>query len=458
MKKNLYLLFTVSLLMVSSCQKDDDDIIIVNSSPASQYSFNIPLTWNQLFLEVERYTPGYRPPVSARNFGYINLIAYEAIVHGSNEKYKSFSGHYSGLTITPPEYGVEYNWEISLNAAYEKAFELFFPIAPAEQQFQMLDVSHILRTELQSFVATDVYQRSVEYGQYVAQAVYDWSTEDDWGHEGYLSNTDPDYVVPPGANLWKPTYPDFLPPLLPHWGKVRTFAASPNDVAPPPPSFSTFPGSQLHEEALEVRDLVNEIKAGNNEEDYWIAEFWSDDCPILTFTPAGRLVSITNQLIAIERLDMLETVVTYAKVGMALSDAGVRCWSEKYRYNCLRPIDYIRAYMGEPNWNTVMCPDGSGGFYTPNFPTYPSGHATFAGAAAVVLEDIFGSNYTFTDRSHEGRTEFRGSPRTFNSFSEMAAENAYSRVPLGVHFISDSDAGIELGNIIGARVVDLPWQ
>ena len=30
----------------------------------------------------------------------------------------------------------------------------------------------------------------------------------------------------------------------------------------------------------------------------------------------------------------------------------------------------------------------------------------------------------FTDRSHEGRTEFRSSPRQFNSFSEMAEENA----------------------------------
>ena len=105
-----------------------------------------------------------------------------------------------------------------------------------------------------------------------------------------------------------------------------------------------------------------------------------------------------------------------------------------------------------------MCPDGSGGFYTPNFPTYPSGHATFSGAAAYVLEDIFGKQYPFTDRSHEGRTEFKGTPRTFSSFTAMAEENAYSRVPLGVHFISDSEAGLDLGTVIGLRVTKLPWQ
>ena len=454
--KKIFLPLLAFLFIISSCQKDDD--VLVTSSPASQYSHNIPLTWNQMFLKVERYSPGYKPPVSARNYAHINLMAYEAIVHGSNGKYQSFSGHYPGLSINVPEYGVEYNWEVCLNAAYEKAFELFFPIAPSEQQFQMLDVSHALRTELQSSVATDIYQRSVEYGQYVAQAIYDWSAEDKWGHEGYLHNNDPAYVPPTGTNFWKPTHPDFLPALLPHWGKVRTFAVLPADVVSPPPNFSTDPGSQLYQEALETQTLVNEIKAGGKEEDLWIAEFWSDDCPILTFSPAGRWVSITNQLVAIERLDMMETVAAYTKLGMALSDAGVKCWGEKYRFNCLRPIDYIREYMNDPNWNTVMCPDGSGGFYTPNFPTYPSGHATFAAAASMVLEDVFGKNYTFTDRSHEGRTEFKGTPRTFNSFKEMALENAYSRVPLGVHFKSDSDAGSDLGFVIGLRVTHLPWQ
>ncbi|NND31945.1 MAG: vanadium-dependent haloperoxidase, partial [Saprospiraceae bacterium] len=192
--------------------------------------------------------------------------------------------------------------------------------------------------------------------------------------------------------------------------------------------------------------------------DYWIAEFWSDDCPILTFSPAGRWISITNQVIAAERINMMESVATYAKVAMALADAGTKCWQEKYRYNFLRPIDYIRQNMNDPHWNTVMCPDGSGGFYTPNFPTYPSGHATFSAAAAVVLADLFGASYRFTDRSHEGRSEFRGTPRTFNSFHEMALENAYSRVPLGVHFISDSQAGTNLGFIIGNRVNALPWK
>jgi membrane-associated phospholipid phosphatase len=40
----------------------------------------------------------------------------------------------------------------------------------------------------------------------------------------------------------------------------------------------------------------------------------------------------------------------------------------------------------------------------------------------------------------------------------MALENAYSRVPLGVHFMSDSRAGTELGFVVGFRVNNLPWR
>lgn len=161
-----------------------------------------------------------------------------------------------------------------------------------------------------------------------------------------------------------------------------------------------------------------------------------------------KRINISSLAVALE---------TYAKVGFALADAGVRSWAEKYRYNYLRLIDYIRQVMGGTNWNTVMCPDGSGQFFTSNFPAYPSGHATFGAAAAIVLSNMYGDDYAMTDRCHEGRTEFNGTPREFGSFLEMAEENAFSRIPLGVHFRMDSDVGLDLGYEVGEKVLALPW-
>ncbi len=453
MKKRL-LYLTMLSMVIFSCEKED---YFKDSTPATRFGNEIPLSWNQLFLEIERFTPGYRPPVSARTSAHIGLIAFEAIVNGTDGEYRSFSGYYDGLELERPDSDLEYNWEVALHAAYEKAFELYFPNAPAEQQFDILSQVNAFKVPLRTATAPDVYQRSYDFGQQIALDIFEWSTEDTWGHEGFYNNIDPAYNPPADDGYWQPTFPDYAPALLPHWGKVRNFAARDSDVSPEPLPYSSDPQSAIYQQAMETRELVNQIRNGEHEEDYWIAEFWSDDCPILTFTPSGRWISITNQLVDKEQLNLQESVVLYAKVGMALNDAGSKCWQEKYRFNCLRPIDYIRAHIGDADWNTVMCPDGSGGFFTPNFPAFPSGHATFGAAAAEVLTETFGEPYTFTDRSHEGRTEFRGAPRTFNSFREMADENGYSRIPLGVHFRMDSDAGIVLGTRVGQRVNDLPW-
>ena len=79
-------------------------------------------------------------------------------------------------------------------------------------------------------------------------------------------------------------------------------------------------------------------------------------------------------------------------------------------------------------------------------------------AAAEALTDIFGIQYTLTDRCHENRTEFEGKPRLFYSFYDMAEENAISRVPLGVHYRMDCEAGVDLGYRCGRRVNAMDWK
>ena len=105
-----------------------------------------------------------------------------------------------------------------------------------------------------------------------------------------------------------------------------------------------------------------------------------------------------------------------------------------------------------------MCPDGAGQYFTPQFPTYPSGHGTFGSASAEVLTAEFGQQFILTDKCHQLRNDFIGTPRTFSSFYEMAAENAYSRIPIGVHFRMDAEAAVDLGYKIGRKVNNLPWK
>ncbi|HNM27605.1 MAG TPA: hypothetical protein PKL15_19305, partial [Saprospiraceae bacterium] len=86
------------------------------------------------------------------------------------------------------------------------------------------------------------------------------------------------------------------------------------------------------------------------------------------------------------------------------------------------------------------------------------GHATFGAAGAEAIASEFGYAYSMTDRCHEGRSEFIGTPRSFGSLYEMAQETGWSRVPLGVHFRMDSEEGVRYGTVIGRHVNDLPWK
>lgn len=453
--RGVYVTVFISLVILSSCRKDTVEVR-PDIPSADQLDPTIALEWNQLFLNIERFTNGYRPPVSARTSAYIGLTAYQAILLGMPSYYNSMAKVLDGLSIVEPDPGLEYDWEAVLLGAYEASFNYYFPSAPTAQQYKIYELSQSQKTRIEGKYSQEIFNRSYSYGQAVAHDVYQWSKTDHNGHEAFLKNFDPSYSPEASEGKWQPTYPDFSPALLPQWGFVRTFAAH-NAISPAPLQYSEAPQSEIYLQAIQTLELVDAIKQDGMHDERWIAEFWSDDCPIITFTPSARWISIANQVIQNEQVSLDIAVYTFAKMGFALSDAGVRCWREKYRYNYLRPIDYIREVMGHSHWNTIMCPDGSGGYYTPNFPAYPSGHATFGAAAAEVLTDIYGHHYTMTDRSHEGRTEFLGMPRIFDSFFAMAEENAYSRIPIGVHFAMDSDAGLDLGKDIGLAVNALPW-
>lgn len=449
----VFLTFILILTFFQACKQEE---LPVNPLVES-YDNEVVLKWNELLLEVERYTPGYLPPVSARAFAYIGLAGYETAVPGMPE-YKSLGNYYAGLALPEAEGSGAYHYPTALNSAYATMIGKLYPNVPAAQLSEVVSLQNYFNAKYESAISPELFGASVEWGKSVAEAVFAWSQSDAVGHEGYLRPTDPAYVPPSGPGLWQPTYPNYGKALLPHWGAVRTFAATPDDRCEDPLPYSTNENSEFYVQAKETENKVNLIRQGLNYEDKWIAAFWSDDCPALTFTPAGRWIAIANQALEHTSADLSRAVLVNAKVGMAVCDAGIRCWGEKYRFNILRPVDYIREAMGHTDWNSIMCPDGSGQFFTPAFPTYPSGHGTFGAAAAEVLTAEFGQNFGMTDRCHENRVDFIGTPRSFNSFYEMAQENAYSRLPIGVHFRMDAEAALDLGYKVGRRVNNLPWK
>jgi hypothetical protein len=240
-----------------------------------------------------------------------------------------------------------------------------------------------------------------------------------------------------------PTPPSFLAALQPFWGENRCFAIDDGASFPPgdPPRYSERRSSRFGREAREVFDTVNSLTSRQAA----IARFWSDD-PGATATPAGHSVSIATQVLRAEGARLATAAETYARLGIAVSDAFVACWFQKFRYNLLRPVTYIRAQL-DPDWLPLLV--------TPPFPEYPSGHSVQSGAAAQVLTDLFGGRYGFVDRTHDERGL---APRRFDSFFDAAEEAAISRLYGGIHYRAAIDNGLAEGRRIGRAAGRLPLR
>jgi hypothetical protein len=428
----------VCLSFFQNCSSEKNDELAEH-----RFATEIALEWNRLMLDLERHTPGYRPPVSARTFAYVEMAAYEASLPGL-DSYVSLENYCPGY-VKPPSPGKTY-LPASLNVVYAQMLRHFFPNAPKNWQEKIGRLERDFFKKIQKTAESQTIELSLAYGKSVADAVWNWSATDVKGHNAFYRNFDSNYVPPVCEGCWQPDKRHPVPALLPEWGKVRSFVVKAGEVPSfLPIPFDATPGSAFYTEAMEVFSVSQPLSKENT----WIAELWSDDLPGLTVTPAGRWISIANQAIAQARPPFPKVMETYLKTAFALCDASVVIWESKYHFNVERPEAYINRNI-KSGWRALH--------ENPSFPAYPSGHSAFGAAAAEILSAELGEHFQLTDRTHEHRQEFVGKPRTYQSFAEMAKENAASRVLIGVHYRMDCEEGLRLGKIIGKKVAALPLQ
>ncbi|MCC7147746.1 MAG: vanadium-dependent haloperoxidase [Saprospiraceae bacterium] len=451
------LLFLTLSLFAIQCSESDYDIE-PQYKDASHFEGDVAIEWNSILNELDRYTEGYKSPIAARAMAFVNLAAYEAMIPGMAGKYISLAKDNFRVSIPAPEKDKAYFWPLVLNTCYKVAIQKFYPTAPSAQQLAILDTYEKLQKKYSEKISPETVLRSLEYGGAIAGLIYDFSTKDELADAAYQRVNDPNYIPPAGEGNWQPSPPDFAPAVLPYWGNVRTLVAVDSDFwISGPPEYSTVPQSRMYKETKYVHDRGNFLRDNPENESNWIAQFWSDDFSPLTFSPASRWNAITTQILQERESNLEEAVMSYLKVSFALSDAAIGCWQNKYKYNVGRPVTYIRANM-DADWNTLMKPGLEEGFYTPATPSYPSEHATYAAAATGVLANLFGNECNFTDHCHEGRTEFKGNPRTFYKFSQMAEESGFSRTQIGVNSQFDVDGGLQLGAQVAKAINDFRFQ
>jgi len=188
-----------------------------------------------------------------------------------------------------------------------------------------------------------------------------------------------------------------------------------------------------------------------------IAHFWSESSP-LKWNRIARTVS-TGQ-----GLDVWENARLFGLINVALADGYIAMADAKNHYNYWRPVTAIHNADTDGNPNTTVDPHWTPLVVTPPDQDYPSGHSIEGGAGAEVLKQFFGTDgIRFQDC---GVTLPAGSTcsdpsavlRSYSTFSQAAAENAYSRILIGFHFRKAVEEGTDYGRKIGKRSANLYFR
>jgi len=211
----------------------------------------------------------------------------------------------------------------------------------------------------------------------------------------------------------------------------------------------------------------------------FMGNFWAYDATALLCAPP-RLYNMIATRIALNEhkiSEVAEMARYLAIVNISLADAGVAAWTAKYKYHLGRPVTYLRNAKPDDrsdgidnrDWTPLGAPVSNGtpdgANLTPPFPSYPSGHAVFGAALFQTLRRFHGTTpatekfefvsdeYNGINRGPLGEARSRV-VRTLKDFGFAEAENARSRIYLGIHWQFDADEGIDQGHKVANHVMD----
>ncbi len=434
MKKSLVALM---VLLISSCQHKEEPISIAPDLLHRSIDKVTEIMIHDIFS----------PPVASRIYAYPNIAAYE-IMAANDDRYRSLVGQVHALTPIPtPDSNAPVNTTLAaLIAHMDVSRQLIF----SEDKMEAFRDS--LYTVWENTNKTE-FEASKMYGLQVAAHISSWMDTDNYKQ----TRTMPKFTVnTDDPSRWQPTPPSYMAGIEPHWNKIRPFvidSAAQFKPTPPPP-FSMEKGSDFYKEVKEVYDISMKItEEGDTSEEIAIAQFW--DCnPYVSvtrghlmfatkkITPGAHWIGITKIACKKDGSDFNKTVYAYTKTSLAIADAFISCWDEKYRSNLIRPETLINEHIDD-SWKPVL--------QTPPFPEYTSGHSVVSGAASTALTDIFGDEFSFDD---DTETPYGLPTRSFSSFRQAADEAAISRMYGGIHYRAAVEIGVKQGRDLGDFVVD----
>lgn len=437
--------------------------------------------WNSIAIDASGLDHTPVPPGDPRVFGEQlgpgRSARAMAIVHTAIfDAVNAIEGGYASYTGIPP---AQNNTSVD-SAIAQAAHDTLVAMFPSQEAA----FDEELTEDLGNIPNGQAKMRGIALGRQAAEAILELRSNDGSAHaEPVLVQNGGDWVTSNLPGRWRQDPISLIPLALGgHWGEVNPFVLqSANQFrTPAPPALK----SQAYTAAFkEVKRLGGDgivTPTDRTAEQTHIGIFWAyDGTPSLCAPP--RLYNQIALTVADVRntTNVVDLARLLALINVSMADAGIAAWESKYFYDYWRPVTGIREAdpgtgptgQGDGNASThgdvTFSPLGApasnlqGPNFTPPFPAYPSGHATFGGALFETLRNFYGTDrirFTFVSDEFNGVTVGNDGqvrpflPRTFNRLSEAEEENGQSRIYLGIHWSFDKTEGIAQGRKVADYV------
>ncbi|MEE3715879.1 hypothetical protein V2H45_03865 [Tumidithrix elongata RA019] len=438
---------------------------------------------NELALELVKrdFSDGHKPTnggptKTSRALALIHLAAHDAYAKVTGK----LTPQLSTLPNKPAAIGTDEVTGIAalLGAGIRAAVQLY----PDDAAF--------IATEAAKIIATGTNPIALRYGEQVADA---WLNERK-NDGSALPQEDTLFDQAPGRHRRDPLNPKQTT-LGRTWGLVKPFVLK--DVVAdaylaPPPALDTVEYAKAFDEVIDIgKDSI--IRGGTDaRKNATVGIFWGYDGSNKLGTPPRLYNRVVLAIPEVLTLSHAQQVKLLTAINVAMADAGIAAWYWKYEYDFWRPVVGIREadkgwgptgkgdgnthrQKGDPFWLPLGAPKSNpitpekptsiaeNSNFTPNFPAYPSGHATFGSACFEVVAAFLGKkpeNITvqdFVSGEFNGETtDNTGTirPRLVETFTLRKAieDNKISRIYLGVHWSFDATGGQKVGNDVAAKV------
>ena len=397
-------------------------------SPAAQSSVafrpgsgQLAVDWNRELITILG-TPGGQPATvhPTRSFALLQAAEYDAvtsITHAARPY----------LFSVPAPGGARPD-----AAADQAAHDTLTALYPSQKS----GLDQMLAGELAAIPNGQGKQQGITVGATVARRLAALRSSDG------SAATPPPFVPGTQPGDYRPTPPNFPPPVFTNWGSITPFVLHSGKQfrpAPPPPITSVAYARALNQ----VKSLGQDSSTTRTADETTQAKFWGA-APIWNVWN-----EVTQKLAVSQHASLQRTVTVFENLDLALADATIGLYDAKYHYLVWRPVTAIQlgntignpGIVGDPTWNPLAV--------TAADPSYPGAHATISQTAATVLSAFFGDHQQLIVSS-DGDP---GVTRSFGSFQAAADEATLSRIFAGQHTMIDLVVGQQLGRQVAEFVL-----